>query len=85
MKLVIVERSLPSTFTLADLAATSAAGKPCYEAHRVRLLRSLVSQDGRRVICEYEAPDAESVRQANRKVGLPFDAVWTADEHVAGQ
>jgi hypothetical protein len=78
MKLVIVERTLPKPVTLAQLQKNGADGRPCWDAHHVRYLRSLVSLDGLRVLCEYEAPDAESVRQANKKLGLPFDRVWAA-------
>ncbi|MBZ0252845.1 MAG: DUF4242 domain-containing protein, partial [Candidatus Methylomirabilis sp.] len=49
--------------------------------HNVRLLRSYVSPDRLRMICLFEAPDAESVRIANRKAGLPVDRVWTASVH----
>jgi hypothetical protein len=28
------------------------------------------------MICLYEAPDAESVRQAQREAGVPFDEAW---------
>lgn len=79
MKLVIVERTMQQPVTKEQLAAAAASGSPCFEAHRVRLLRSLLSLDGMRVVCQYEAPDAEAVRQANRKAGLAFDRVWTAD------
>lgn len=79
MKLVIVERTMRNPVTLDQLAAAATAGSACFEAHRVRLLRSLLSLDGMRVVCQYEAPDAEAVRQANRKAGLAFDNVWTAD------
>ena len=50
----------------------------CFEQHSVRLVRSVLSLDGRRMICLFQAPDAESVRVANRIAGLPFDRVWTA-------
>ena len=78
MKLVIVERTLQTPVSLAELVQSGAAGRPCLDAHHVRYIRSLVSLDGLRVLCEYEAPDAESVRQANKKLGLPFDRVWAA-------
>ena len=78
MKIVIVERTLTTPVTLAELAQAGEAGRPCMDAHHVRYLRSLVSLDGLRVLCEYEAPDAESVRQSNKKLGLPFDRVWAA-------
>jgi hypothetical protein len=79
MKLVIVERTLTEPVTVEQVAARLASN-PCLNAHGVRLLRSLISLDGLRMVCEYEAPDAESVRQANRKSGLVFDRVWTAHE-----
>jgi hypothetical protein len=79
MKLVIVERTMSRPVTVAELAKGAASGNACLDAHRVRLIRSLISLDGLRVVCEYEAPDAESVRLANRKLGLPFDRVWTAE------
>jgi hypothetical protein len=79
MKLVIVERTLTEPVSVEQVAARVAAS-PCLDAHGVRLVRSLISLDGLRMVCEYEAPDAESVRQANRKSGLAFDRVWTAHE-----
>lgn len=83
MKTVIVERSLLEPVAVSALAERAATGSACLEAHRVRFVRSLVSSDGLRVICEYEAPDAETVRVANRKLGLPFDRVWAAESFAA--
>ena len=83
MKTIIVERSLSEAVAVTDMAARVASGNACLEAHRVRFVRSLVSSDGLRVICEYEAPDAETVRLANRKMGLPFDRVWAAESYPA--
>jgi len=34
------------------------------------------------MICEFEAPDAESVRQALRSAGTPYEKVWTADVYA---
>jgi hypothetical protein len=45
---------------------------------RVKLLRTFLSCDRLRMICEYLAPDAESVREANTQAGLPFERIWTA-------
>ena len=38
----------------------------CFQLHRVRLLRSYLSNDGLRMLCLYRAPDAESERQPAR-------------------
>ncbi|PSB03161.1 DUF4242 domain-containing protein [Merismopedia glauca] len=52
---------------------------PCHNAHDVRWIRSMMSRDRSRVICEFEASDAETVRRSFRKVGLPFARVWVVD------
>ena len=30
------------------------------------------------MICEYEAPDAETVRKLQRTASMPFERIWTA-------
>jgi hypothetical protein len=37
---------------------------------------SFFSLDGKRMLCFYEAPDAEAVRVAQREAALPVEAVW---------
>jgi hypothetical protein len=39
---------------------------------------SYVTRDGLRMICVFDAPDAEAVRQAARQLGLRYDGVWSA-------
>ena len=31
------------------------------------------------MVCEFEAPDAESVREACRMAGLQYERIWTAN------
>jgi hypothetical protein len=54
----------------------------CFQLHRVRLVRSHLSMDGLRMICLYQAPDAESVRLAQRRAGLPPDRVWAVRRYA---
>jgi hypothetical protein len=75
---VVVERSFESAVTLQDLRLLDESSRWCKETYGVRLLHSYMSADGLRVICVYEAPDAEAVRTANRQAGAPFDQVWKA-------
>jgi len=35
------------------------------------------------MVCEFEAPDADSVRDAMRSAGIPFDRVWAAEVFAA--
>lgn len=75
---VIVERVLDNPVTPEQVRASLPKASACHDAHRVRYLRSYVSLDGLRLICEYEAPDAESVRRSNQRAGLAYERVWTA-------
>jgi hypothetical protein len=50
----------------------------CLESFGARWLRSYLALDRTRMICEFEAPDAESVRTAYHTAGVAFDRVWTA-------
>jgi hypothetical protein len=77
MEHVFVERVFAEPVDVEALIEASRAGATCFERHRVSGLRTVVSRDGLRMICEYLAPDAESVRSANESAGLPFERVWT--------
>jgi Protein of unknown function (DUF4242) len=78
MSLVVVERRFPRPVAFEDIQAIEERGKWCREAYRLRYLMSYFSQDRQRMICVYEAPDAESVRLAQEKAGVPFDRAWPA-------
>lgn len=75
---IIVERELPPEMTMEEIDRRMAAGEGCLRSNRVRLLRSQIGFDQGRMLCVFEAPDAESVRHANRQLGLPVSRVWAA-------
>jgi Protein of unknown function (DUF4242) len=54
----------------------------CFRLHRVRLVRSQLSMDRLRMVCLYQAPDAESVRLVQRAAGLPPDRVWAVRRYA---
>lgn len=85
MEQVIVERTFDEATEFEALQAGEAKILWCLDQHRIRFLRSYLSSDKKRMICVYEAPDAESVRIANRQAELPFDSVWTATLHGADE
>jgi len=76
---VIVERSFADAVELQAVQDIENAGIHCLEMRKVRFLRTYFSADRRRMLCFYAAPDAESVRQAQREAGVPFDEVWAFD------
>lgn len=76
---VIVERTFEAPLTSDELLATKERMAPCLDLYRVRWLRSYWSNDRRRMVCVYEAPDAGAVRAVQREAQAMFDHVWTAD------
>ena len=74
---VLVERSFDEPVTLKQIQDMEDAGIGCLEMRNVRFIRTFFSADRRRMLCLYRAPDAESVRQAQREAGVPFDEAWS--------
>lgn len=80
-RVYIVERYFDEPIILADIEEQERQSKSCFDMRNVSFLHTYVSPDRKRTICVYEAPDAESVREAQREAGLPFERVWAADHH----
>ena len=81
MERVIVERTYDAPMSEDEVRKAAQEGG-CSDLHRVFLRKSYLSPDGLRMLCVYEAPDAETVRQLQRSNGLPYDRVWTSSVHA---
>jgi hypothetical protein len=81
METVIVERSFEEPMQFEEIQRAESDTSWCLEINRVKFLHTYLSSDGKRMICVYEAPDAEAVRRANTTAKLPFDRVYTATQH----
>ena len=79
MSRIIVERTFDPPLTLEELRAVETRMAACLDLYRVRWVRSYWSADRHRMICEYEARDAASVRSVQREAQAKFDRVWIAD------
>ncbi len=73
---MLVRRRFAQPVSVEQIQALEDAGAGCLEAHRVKFIRTYFSTDGKRVICLYRAPDAESVRQAQRQANMPVEDAW---------
>ena len=82
METVIVERSFEEKVTKEMLDELSGKAAGCFEMHNVVWIRSFVSRDGKRMLCLYEAPDAESVRASQKLAQFPFDRIYMADGYT---
>lgn len=76
---IVVERTFATPQTDADMAAVANRERGCLGIYRVSWKRSLLSDDRRRLICEYDAPDAESVRRVQREAEAQVDRIWAAE------
>jgi hypothetical protein len=72
---VLVSRRFETPAEFAEIQALEEAGVGCLETHRVRFVRSYFAKDRKRMLCLYRAPDAESVRIAQREAGMPVERV----------
>lgn len=75
---VLVEYDLPPESEREPMARRI---DRCLELRGARWMRSYLTADGRRALCEFEAPDAESVREAFRMAGLPCERAWVAQAY----
>ena len=78
---VVVTRSFDEAVTLDEIQAIEDAGAWCLELHNVTFLRTYFSLDRKRMICLYVAPDAESVRLAQRQAQMPVESVWSCQSY----
>jgi hypothetical protein len=79
MPYLIVEYTYDPPLTDEALNAASAALNPCLEVRGIRRLRTYLSADRRRGLCEFVAPDAETVREAFHTARVKYERVWPAD------
>ncbi len=78
MAVLVLEQTFESPVSTEELNESAKRFDTCLVAHGARWMRSDVSQDRKRMICEFEAADAEAVRESARSAGIPFDRCWPA-------
>ncbi len=79
MAVLVLEQTFDEPMTPEQLNLSAKRLDRCLEAHGARWMRSYISKDRKRMICEFEAADAEHVRESARSAGVPFDRCWSAD------
>jgi hypothetical protein len=79
MARVMVEQAFAEPLTDERYGQLSKQLDPCLEIRNGTWRRSMLSKDRLRLVCEFEAPDAESVREALRMAKVPHERVWAAD------
>jgi hypothetical protein len=71
----IIERTVPA-LTREELEAVAHQSLAVLdEMPGVTWIRSYVSDTDGKIYCEYDGPDAESIREHARRAGLPVDRI----------
>ncbi|OLP19359.1 hypothetical protein BST81_06310 [Leptolyngbya sp. 'hensonii'] len=79
MAFVIVETLADYPLTPENPTETDLRVLACLAERHSTWRYSLLSTDRRRMICTFEAPDAESVRESYRKGGGFFSCIWSGE------
>lgn len=77
MALVIVETLSETPLTPDEPTDTDFRILSCMAERNGAWRYSLLSRDRLRMLCTFESPDAESVRESYRKAGGVFNRIWT--------
>ncbi|HEV7912457.1 MAG TPA: nickel-binding protein, partial [Albitalea sp.] len=67
MARIVVERLFETPQSDAEMKLVADRERPCLAAYDVAWKRSLISTDRKRMVCEYEAADAETLRRIQRE------------------
>ena len=79
MARIILEQSFEKPLSEDELKKLAQRIDECLEVRAGTWRRTYLSSDHRRMTCEFEAPDAEAVREACRSADVPFDRAWAAE------
>lgn len=80
MPRIVLERSFDPETGKAEFARQAQELESCLRTRDVRPIRSVIASDFSRSYCEFEAPDADTLRAACRRAGIAFERVWKAEE-----
>lgn len=76
MQPVILDQIMDPPVRFDDVSAMKQQAGWCMEQYRIDHISSLVALDGRRMVCNLTAPDAEAVRNAMRQLGSGDETIW---------
>ncbi|MFQ4139367.1 nickel-binding protein [Nodosilinea sp. PGN35] len=85
MSIVVVETLSTTPLTPENPTATDYQILDCLGARMGTWQYSLLSSDRLRMLCVFEAPDAEAVRESYAKAGGGFDRIWSAQRLTPAQ
>lgn len=82
---IFLERGFDSPLTIESLADAARRSKASFSQHDIHWNCCFLSSDGRRTLCWFEAPDAESARAGLGQFGVDVSSLWPGTCHDAPQ
>ena len=73
---VLTEHRFDEPVEVATIRTLESSAASHLDGRQGCLVRMYISNDRRRMLCLYRAPDVESVRSAELEAGLPPDRIW---------
>ena len=80
---MVLERTFDTPLAPADVVAMGEESGECFGLHKVAWQQSFLASGGRRLLCWFSGPDAESVRIALRQSGVGPHEIWRTTVHDA--
>jgi hypothetical protein len=80
---LFLEREFAPGLTTSDVWDMVRESGHCFQLHGVGWHASLLAIGGKRMLCHFSSPDAESVRIALRQSGSVMGLVWPGTVHEA--
>ena len=75
---LVLERVFDTSYSVADIQQGARRTNWCLDLYQVEWRGSMLSSDGRTMVCTFAAPDAESGRNALRKMDADVRRLWTS-------
>jgi len=82
---VIVERNYTDPISAEDVSAMLQEAGGCLGLYNINWHSSYLSNDGKKMVCHFDAPDTESARTALNQLGAVVEAAWPTTIHLGPQ
>ncbi|TDG15392.1 DUF4242 domain-containing protein [Seongchinamella unica] len=81
---IVLQRTFPQPLGETGFYALARETMDCLDLYRAQWQESFLAEQGNRLVCRFQAPDTESLRQLSRDDGARQKSVWAATVHEAG-
>ena len=84
MSHIFLERIFDDPVSTDAAAEMLRAGGTCLGIYNAQWRESMLSVDGKKMYCHFEAPDTEAMRNVMRFNNADYQAIWSSEIHDTG-